>query len=171
MNISLIGMMGSGKTTVAELLTKKLKGFTFTDTDSLIVLKENQSVNTIFKIKGEEYFRKVESEILEAVLKKDKQIISTGGGIVKNAENIKLLKERSTVFYLKASYDTLYERVKNNKERPLLNVDDMKEKIISLLNEREQYYNQAQYTIITDNKTPDIIVDEILKEIKQYDTK
>ncbi len=169
MNISLIGMMGSGKTTIAQILTKKLTGFAFVDTDLLIISKEKRTINEIFEKNGENYFRKIESEILKNVLKNDNQLISTGGGIIKSVDNIKLLKENSVVFYLKASPDTLYERVKNNKERPLLNVEGMRGKIITLLDERENFYLKAHHIIITDNKTPDIIVNEILKEIKNHD--
>lgn len=169
MNISLIGMMGSGKTTIARILTEKLTGFALIDTDSLIITKEKHTINEIFEENGENYFRKIESEILKDVLKNDNQIISTGGGIIKSVDNLRLLKENSVVFYLKASPDTLYERVKNNKERPLLNVEAMREKIIILLDERENFYQKAHHIIITDNKTPDIIVNEILKEIKNHD--
>ncbi len=169
MNISLIGMMGSGKTTIARILSKNLPGFVFIDTDSLIITNEKRTINEIFEKNGENYFRKIESEILKNVLKNDNQIISTGGGIIKSVDNLRLLKENSVVFYLKASPDTLYERVKNNKERPLLNVEAMREKIIILLDERENFYQKAHHIIITDNKTPDIIVNEILKEINKYD--
>ena len=92
MNISLIGMMGCGKTTIGELLAKELC-YKFIDTDSLIVEKENRSINDIFENDGEQYFRKVETNVLKEALNNQNQIISTGGGIVKSNENITLLKE------------------------------------------------------------------------------
>ena len=102
------------------------------------------------------------------VLKSDNQIISTGGGIIKKDENINLLKEKSIIFYLEADDKTLFERVKNTKERPLLNVENMKEKITNLLREREVKYKQAHYTISTINKTPEEISDEIIGKINEY---
>ena len=162
MNIALIGMMGSGKTTVGNLLKEELNNFTFIDTDTKIIEKENKSINEIFSMYGEEYFRNIETEILKNILNNDSQIISTGGGIIKSEENIKLLKENATVIYLKASAEKLYERVKNNKERPLLNTENMLKKIKQLLNERENNYNKADYTINTDNKSPKEITNEII---------
>ncbi|MBQ8887261.1 MAG: shikimate kinase [Candidatus Gastranaerophilales bacterium] len=167
MNISLIGMMGSGKTTIGKILAEKLD-YIFTDTDSKIVEQENCSINEIFGNKGEDYFRKLETNVLIETLKNDNQIVSTGGGIIKKDENINLLKEKSIVFYLEADDKTLFERVKNNKERPLLNVENMQEKITILLNERIQKYKQAHHTISTINKTPNEIVNEIIGIINEY---
>lgn len=161
MNIALIGMMGCGKSTIGELLNSKLKCYSFVDTDQKIIEKEKISINEIFSKYGEEYFRNIETEILETLLEHDNQIISTGGGIVKSKDNLKILKEKSIVIYLKASPEILYKRVKNNRERPLLNTENISEKINTLLNEREIYYNKANYTINTDNKTPEEIVNEI----------
>ena len=161
MNISLIGMMGSGKSTIGKLLKIKLSDYRFIDTDEEIIKKENMSINEIFAQKGEEYFRRIETEVLNRILSNNNQIISTGGGIIKSEENIKNLKEKSIVFYLKAEGTELCKRVKNNKERPLLNVENMYEKIKILLNEREKNYKQAHYIISTDNKTPEEITNEI----------
>ena len=167
MNIALVGMMGCGKTTIAKLLAKDLS-FSFVDTDSLIIEKENRSINEIFEKNGEEYFRELETSILKEILNNHNQIISTGGGIIKKDENIKLLKEKSIVIYLEANANTLYERVKNNKERPLLNVDDMQERIRILLNERIEKYRQAHHTISTTNKEPIEIKNEIIGKINEY---
>ena len=164
MIISLIGMMGCGKSTIAKLLAKRLS-MQLIDTDEFIVLKENSSINEIFQSKGEDYFRKIESNVLRDVLSKENSVISTGGGIVKNDENILLLKENSKVFYLKASEDILYQRVKNNTERPLLNTDDMYNKIKVLLFEREAKYEMAHY-IIDASKEPNKIVEEIIEKLK-----
>ncbi len=161
MNISLIGMMGSGKTSVGELLVNKIKGFSFVDTDAEIVKQEQKTINDIFKNNGETYFRTIETDILREIFKKDNQIISTGGGIVCKEENIQLLKGNSLVFYLKANDKILFERVKNNSERPLLNVDNMHEKIISLLEQRESLYEKAHFIISTDDKSIEKVTEEI----------
>ena len=163
MIISLIGMMGCGKSTVAKLLSDRLC-FQLLDTDSLIVNRENQSINEIFQNKGEGYFRHLESEILTEVLAVDNSVISTGGGIVKSEANILLLKDKSIVFYLKADENVLYERVKNNRERPLLNTEDMFLKIKTLLLERNEKYKLAHY-VIDANQEPNKIVDEIIEKL------
>ena len=161
MNISLIGMMGSGKTCIGELLAKILN-MSFVDTDEQIIKSEKTSINQIFAQKGETYFREIETATLKNVLNFNNQIISTGGGIIKSDENLSLLKEKSVVFYLKASPDILFERIKNNKERPLLNVENMKDKIKTILQERISQYEKAQYIIVTDDKSPIEIANEII---------
>lgn len=161
MNISLIGMMGSGKTCIGELLAKLLN-MSFVDTDEQIIKSEKTSINQIFAQKGETYFREIETATLKNILNFNNQIISTGGGIIKSDENLSLLKEKSVVFYLKASPDILFERIKNNKERPLLNVENMKDKIKTILQDRISQYEKAQYIIVTDDKSPIEIANEII---------
>ena len=168
MNISLVGMMGSGKTTVGKMISELLSEYTFIDTDEEIVKKEHCSINEIFKNKGEAEFRLIETGVLENVLKRNNQIISTGGGIILSDYNIKLLNENSNVFYLYADENTLYERVKNNKERPLLNNTDMKDKIKNLMQTRKNRYEKAHYLIDTTDKTPKDIALEILRKSGLY---
>ncbi|MCD7878423.1 MAG: shikimate kinase [Candidatus Gastranaerophilales bacterium] len=165
MNISLIGMMGAGKTTISELLANLLN-MKFTDIDEEIVKREKMSINDIFELKGEEYFRKVETEVLKEILKSDNQVIATGGGIVKLEQNITLLKSCSKVIYLKADSDILYERIKNNRSRPLLNTSDMKLTINKLLKERQVQYEKADLTIETANMTPAKTAGIILEKLK-----
>ena len=161
MNISLIGMMGSGKTCIGELLAKLLN-MSFVDTDEQIIKTKKISINQIFAQKGETYFREMETATLKNVLNYNNQIISTGGGIIKSDENLSLLKEKSVVFYLKASPDIIFKRIKNNEERPLLNVENMKDKIKTILQERISQYEKAQYIIVTDDKSPIEIANEII---------
>ncbi len=165
MNISLIGMMGSGKTSIGKLLAQKLPHFNFVDTDDEIVKTENKTINDIFKEYGEKYFRETETNVLNEILNKDNQIISTGGGIVLVERNLLNLFEKSKMIYLKADSDELYKRIRYNTDRPLLNDGDMKIKIKNLLAEREDKYKRAHFTIDTTNKTPDIIVKEITEKI------
>lgn len=168
MNISLVGMMGAGKTTIAKELSELLSDYSLVDIDELIVKKEQCSINEIFRNKGEAEFRNIETGVLKDIMNKNKQIISTGGGIILSDLNIKLLKENSLVFYLYADENTLYERVKNNKERPLLNNTDMKDKIIKLMQERHLRYEQAHFQINTKNKNPKDIALEILRKSGIY---
>ncbi len=164
MNISLIGMMGSGKTTIAKLLANNLNGYECVDTDDEIVKSSGMSINEIFSWYSESYFRELETKILKKILIGNKLVVSTGGGIIKSWENISLLKKFSTVFYLKASPEVLFERIKYDDSRPLLHNSDMKQKIEELLLERETFYKQAHFTIDTNYKNPDIIVKEILRK-------
>lgn len=164
MNISLIGMMGSGKTTVGKLLSERLN-LRFVDTDELIVQSEGCSINEIFASKGEGYFRKLETEILKSVLNSDNQIISTGGGIIKSELNIQLIKSKSKSFYLKADAQSLFERVKNDSSRPLLK-DCTKDKINMILSQRVLQYEKADYIINTVNKVPENIVEEVIEKLR-----
>lgn len=164
MNISLVGMMGCGKTTIGKLLAS-YTGYSFVDIDELIVQNERMSIPQIFEQNGEDYFRTVESQLLEQLLNKDNQVISTGGGIVKLDSNLNLLKEKSKVFYLKACVDVLYERVKEDSNRPLLKTDNVKLKIESLLNERCSLYEKAHFIIEAD-KMPEYVVSQIIEKLK-----
>lgn len=161
-NIVLIGLMGSGKTTVGKLIAEKLK-FNFIDTDELIEKQENKKISDIFAENGEEYFRKVEQDIVKTIAGQENQVISTGGGIVKNIQNIQNLKENGVLFYLSASSSVLYERLKSEKaNRPLLKTENLLETISNLLNEREEKYKMADFIINTEDKSPKDISEEII---------
>ncbi len=164
MNISLIGMMGCGKSTIGKILSDYM-GLSFVDMDSLIVDRESMPITEIFELKGEDYFRQVEKQVLNEILLKDNQVISTGGGVVKLEENLSILKEKSKVFYLDVPTDILYDRVKNNSDRPLLKDVDMKDKIDRLLEERLPLYEKAHY-VIDANGIPEYVVTKIIEKLK-----
>lgn len=167
MNISFIGMPGSGKTTVATELVKIIPELKLVDTDEETVKQENCSINEIFENFGENTFRDIETKILSEILRKDNQIISTGGGIIKRRENIELLKEKSIIVYLKTKPESIYNRVKNDTTRPLLKTQDLRSRILSIYEERNEIYEtNADYIITTDNKTPEYIAKEITEKIK-----
>lgn len=138
-NIALIGFMGSGKTTIGKILAKYLD-MKFVDTDKMIAAQERKSIPEIFAEHGEQYFRQLEREIVLHESLNNNIVISTGGGVIIDNENIKHLKETSFVVYLDCTIECIYERVKNSKSRPLLNVDDMFEKIKELHDKREWLY-------------------------------
>lgn len=152
-NIILIGMMGSGKTTVGKALAKHL-GHNFTDLDTLIVKNEGIEIPEIFHKFGENYFRKLETKTLNSLLEYENTVISTGGGIVEKEENILTIKKIGTVFYLQAPSNTLYERIKGDCNRPLLKGEIEFENI---LNKREKAYRQANFTVDATKKINEII--------------
>ncbi len=162
-NIILTGLMGSGKTSAAALLKIKFPDFSLIETDELIVEKENMTINDIFEKKGEEYFRKTEKAIIDKILNKENQIISLGGGSLNNNFDFEKAKKNSLLFYLKADVEILYNRIKNNNDRPLLKCENPKEKLKNLLGIREKNYNRADY-IIDVNK---LSIEQTAKEIER----
>jgi len=172
MNIVLLGYMASGKTSIGKVLAKKL-GCSFIDLDDIIEENENNSIQNIFKLKGEIYFRKKESHYLKKVLKKnDEMVLSLGGGTPCYGNNISLLQSAYNVktVYLKATIPALVERLINEKnKRPLISHIDSEEKLTEFiakhLFERSQYYSLADLTISTDTKTEQDIVETILKQL------
>ena len=119
-NIVLVGFMGAGKSVVGKKLAILLKR-NLVSTDALIVEREKRPIADIFKDSGEPYFRGAVKAIVEDVSKKENFIIDCGGGVVLNPDNMSNLKKGGVVFYLKAKSEVLYERVKSEKHRPLLN--------------------------------------------------
>ena len=164
-NISLIGPMGSGKSTIGALLASKLD-LDFIDLDEQIELKTGQKISEIFEQKGEDFFRTIESEILRDFSSKSDQIISTGGGAVQNEQNLKTLKESSITIYLKTSPKVLFDRIKEDTSRPLLQTEKPFETICQLLKKRAANYEKADIIVVTDGKTTEEIVEEIIKNVK-----
>ena len=157
--------MGSGKSSVGEELAKKL-GITKVDTDELIVEKHKMSINEIFSKYGEKYFRDLETRVLKEVLTQTGYVVSTGGGIVLKEENWDILKrsDNAVTVSLMAEAKTLYERVKEDNSRPLLQADDPYEKICELLKRRENLYLRAEIIIWTDNLRTREVADHIIDE-------
>lgn len=145
-NIILIGFMGSGKTEVGKRLAERLS-YTFVDTDDVIEKKVGKSISDIFDEYGEDYFRDLETEVVKELSGIRRHVISTGGGIVINRDNILNLKQMGLVVWLKASPGTIYERVRYGSQRPLLKVDKPLEEIKRLLELREPLYAEADISI------------------------
>ena len=166
-NIALTGMMGCGKSTVAKELKRVLPELDYIELDFEIEKREGKTINEIFSNKGEEYFRIVESQLLKEITNKDNQIISLGGGAFLTEQNRKTISTNSISIYLETSVDTIYERIKDDSSRPLLKTENVKDKIAELINNRELSYKLANFTVSTDNKTPEIIAKEILEIYKE----
>ncbi len=155
--IALTGFMGSGKTTLGKQAAEALQ-LIFLDTDEEIVRREGMSVPEIFRRKGEAGFRAVESEVLKELALRPGLMLSLGGGAVKSPENRRILKESGVLtVYLKASPDTLYERLKDDTDRPLLREahGPKRRKLIeTLLSEREEAYRQAAGAVFDEEGIP-----------------
>jgi shikimate kinase len=163
-NIYLVGFMGTGKTTVGKILAAKLKR-QFIEMDEAIEKEEACSITEIFATKGEPYFRKLESDLLKKLSTETDLIVSCGGGLICNKENLKILTETGTVFNLAASAKIIYERTKKYSHRPLLNVANPVLKIDELIKIRNQYYNKAHHTIDTTEINPDEVAEKIIDEL------
>jgi len=162
-NIYLIGFMGSGKTTIGNALSAILN-FDFLDTDKEIEKRNLISIKDIFKTKGESFFRNEEAKIIKNIPKLKNTVIATGGGFPCFNNHIDILNSLGTTIYLSYDIETLYLRLKNNDNRPLINEENQKELksyIKNLLSERITTYNKSKHTILCNNLT----VNEILREI------
>lgn len=167
-NVILIGFMGCGKTTVGLKLSYRLRR-SIIDTDKEIEREEKRTISEIFAADGEPYFRDRETACLQKLIEStNNQIISVGGGLPLREENRRLLHELGQVFYLCAKGGTIYERVKDDTTRPLLQVDDPQAKIESLLQERDPCYRAAADVVITvDGKTFEQLLNEIEEHVKK----
>ncbi len=157
-NIYLVGFMCSGKSTVGKLLAKEL-GKEFIDIDKLIEKQTGKKITQIFKEKGESYFRKLEKEKIKEISDKKGLVVSTGGGLGADLENMNLMKKTGTVIWLKVSIDTVLKRCGTDRSRPMLSLPD--EKLKQLFREREDVYKLADITIETEGKTPEQVFNEI----------
>ena len=151
-SIVLIGLMGSGKTTVGKKLSCKLN-IPFVDSDAEVVKAYGCSIPEIFKIYGEEAFRHTECETIIRLLNGKLAIIATGGGAFLNIKTRKEINRLGVSIWLRATLDILVERTANRTERPLLNVDEPKHKLSKLIAQRYPIYAKADIVIDTGNET------------------
>lgn len=162
MNIILAGMPGSGKTTVARELEKL--GKTVVDTDAEIV-KRYGAITEIFAVRGEEYFRDLETQTVAEASALENAVISTGGGTLLRESNVNALKACGKIVYLRTQPDTLLKRVEGNADRPLL-LGDTRGRIEKLFAERAPVYEWAADLIVdTDNLTPEQIAGKITEYV------
>lgn len=165
-NIVLIGFMGCGKSTVGFKLSYRLR-IPMEDTDKLIERKQNKTISEIFEQDGEPCFRNLETELLEELKERTyTRIISVGGGTPVKPANRPMLKACGTVIYLRVSPEVVYERVKEDSGRPLLQCDNPLEKIRELMNARSEAYEEcADIVIDTDLLSLDEVVEEIVERL------
>ena len=161
-NIVLLGMMGSGKSTIGYLLSNKINS-DFYDIDKIIEEEEGLKITEIFENKGENYFRKTEKKISLEELKNSNTVIALGGGAFMEKSIRNGAKNLSISFWLDVSLQSLLIRLKNVKKRPLLDKDNLKESIYKIYSERKKIYNKSDFRIKCDSKNTDQIVNKIIK--------
>ncbi len=162
-NISLCGMMGSGKSTIGKILAKKLD-YNFIDVDKMIEIESKKTIKKIFEENGEAYFRNLEEKITSNILEKGKTIVSLGGGAIINKNIRNSIKKNSYNIYLKVDVNILMKRLQNSKTRPLIYKKNLKQELIKLINEREKFYINADL-IINNEKNIIETTEDILKKI------
>lgn len=156
--------MCSGKSRVGESLARKLKWAHF-DTDKIIEKDVGATISDIIRKQGEPAFREVEKKAVKLVSMLDKAVISTGGGVPLNSENMKSLAEQGQIVWLQVNAETALKRAGDFKSRPLIDARDPLNSIKTRLAEREPFYSKANHHIPTDNMTPDQVADQIIQLI------
>ena len=160
-NIYFVGFMATGKTAVGKALARRL-GRRFIDLDDVIEKKEKMKIVDIFAQKGEPYFRTVEKSAVKEIATQHDQIVACGGGVVIDPENVATLKKSGVIICLEADCDTIVARSAGTAERPLLNVDNPRERVMELLKKRAVFYKQADHTIDTTKLGVNAVVDRII---------
>jgi shikimate kinase len=164
MNLALIGFMGTGKTTIGKLIASQLQR-EFYDSDELIEKTSKLSITDIFALKGEQFFREIESQIIADLSIMNDIVISCGGGVVLNQKNIEKLRKNAILINLTASPETIYERVKNDSNRPIIKSDNILNKIKSLLEQRQNFYKNSDFSFETDSIMPQDLASLIIKTV------
>ena len=168
-NVILTGFMGTGKTSLGKVLASKL-GRPFVDIDRKIEVEQKLSIPKIFEQFGEEHFRELERIAVRELSERRGLVIATGGGTVKDAENLRLLKNSGVVICLTCSPEEIFARTQRRGERPVLDGggSERLETIKRLLAERKQFYDRADYQVDTTNWSPLQIIDDICKHLRQF---
>lgn len=150
-NLILVGMMGSGKTTIGRSLAKHL-GKTFVDSDEEIQLRTGVSIPHIFDIEGEAGFRQRETAAIRELVLRDNLVLATGGGAILAEQNRDLLSKNGIVVYLKANVYDLWQRTRHDRNRPLLQTGDPRAKLAELFEQRDPLYRQAADIVVQSGK-------------------
>lgn len=167
-NLILVGMMGSGKTTMGRILARHLNKV-FVDSDEEIQHCTGVTIPHIFDVEGESGFRQRETDALEALVGRDNQVLATGGGAVLAEKNRQMMSSNGIVIYLKASVHDLWLRTRNDKNRPLLQTGNVHAKLSELLQQRDALYQQvADIVIPTGRQSVHALMLKLSGEINNY---
>ena len=164
--ITLTGMMGSGKTIIGKLLAKKIS-LPFYDSDERIESKLNLKISEIFSKYGEKKFRQEEELICKELLNKNDFVLALGGGAILNKEIQKLMLGKTLSIWIKTNIDVLFERLKSDRSRPLLNEVDLKKEIEKISSDRKQFYSKSDICIENNDDDIDQVVKKIIASINK----
>ncbi|MHB0992363.1 MAG: shikimate kinase AroK [Burkholderiales bacterium] len=164
-NIFLVGLMGSGKTTVGKLLSRHLRR-PFYDSDHEIVRRTGVTIPMIFEVEGESGFRKREEQMLLQLTRQEGIVLATGGGAVLSPVNRDQLKSRGTVIYLRGTIDELWQRTRHDRNRPLLQTQDPKARLRDLYTQRDPLYREiADIVVDTGRQNVHALVNHLVQGI------
>jgi len=167
-NIYFIGMMGSGKSAVGDVVARRMGNYNFLDTDSIIEKATDMSIPEIFEKEGEDGFREAEAQLLDSVHAYVRCLISTGGGIVCRMGNWSKL-QTGLVIWLDVSPENIIKRIQGDTNRPLLQSEDPLQKLKNLLKERKDRYAQADVRIeVTEDMDADAVADAVVRELHDF---
>lgn len=162
-NLFFIGFMGVGKSTIARMVAKEINA-RLIEMDETIEAEEGSCINEIFAAKGEEYFRDLETALIERISEQEGMVVSCGGGAVLRPQNLELMKKSGKIIYLSATPETIFRRVRYSNNRPLLRDNMNVEYITQLMERRIGIYEQAaDVIIVTDDKNKPQILAEVLE--------
>lgn len=162
MNLVLIGYRGTGKSTVGEILAKRLK-LKLVNLDERIVAKAGMRIPEIVEKHGWDYFRDLESEVVAEVVRADGQVLDCGGGVILKEKNVALLKQAGKIFWLQAGVSTIVSRIEHGTERPSLTGKAFTDEAADVLRERAPRYRAAADQVVdTDGKSPEQVAEEIV---------
>jgi shikimate kinase/3-dehydroquinate synthase len=164
-HLYLVGNMGSGKTTVGRLVAQRLQ-LPFYDLDQQIEQATGQTIANLFAQRGEQAFRELECDMLTQTIFVPRGVIATGGGVVLNERNRRLMRHRGWVIYLRASPETLWQRLQHTTDRPLLRTELPYETLQAIAQQREPLYQEADWVIDTDALCPEEVADAIVRVLK-----
>jgi len=165
-NISLIGFMGCGKTTIGRILSEELD-YIFLDLDCIIEISEEKKINDIFRNNGERYFRDTESKVIRKIINNKKCVFACGGGVILRKENMSIIKKNSMVVYLKISAEEAVNRLSGSTERPLISGSNSENRIRELLDKRSAMYSEfADIVINNQGRSPESTCREIIENYK-----
>lgn len=164
-NLALIGFMGTGKSTVGNVVARHLR-FRYVDSDALIESRVGRPISEIFAQEGEAWFREQERQLVAEFATYNQTVFATGGGLAAHGENLASLKQHALVVCLWASPDTIWERVKRRSHRPLLQTPDPKASVQQLLAKRIPFYRQADVLINTEQRSLPQVVQNVLHQFQ-----
>lgn len=161
-NIILTGFMGTGKSTVGKVVASKLQ-MQFIDTDAVIERQEGMTISDIFSTFGEKHFRDIESKVIEQTSKLKNSVVATGGGVVLNPGNIENLRHDGIIIYFQSNVDTIIRNTSGSDHRPLLQRDDMRKNVGLMLQQREQYYRNNDFSIDVSDLSVEQTVQKVIE--------